>query len=241
MQGIPCKRRGCSVCGPMLTRMLLGTLTRDFASYLAAGVPLGKLVLTWRTAEAERPAFKPKALRHLNTLIRKLRQRGPVEYCWTAELTERGRLHLNVVVAGWRYLPQKVLQVMWGMGIVHVRRVLTAQGTASESAKRDEVQQLAAYLTKASQVPGPEWGRRVGFSNGWCHAPLVPFEEREGLGAYHPMTDKEIVAWWCGRRDGKLVMTDQGYWVRPEIACRCFGELLEAPGPGPPGPLTLAH
>jgi len=197
------------------------------------------ITLTYATADAESPGYKATAGRHLARFMAKLRKelggRGSeqVEYATTYELQKRGRLHLNVIVTGWRFIKAAKVAEMWGQGIITVALVRDDKALGVESAKVGRepgaggasVKGLGAYLAKVEdvpgegpqpgepgwdQVPGPEWGRRVSYSAGW---PKVPKRDFRGH-----------ITW-------RKLDAEQGEAVGAAVAA---GELVKAPVLGAP-------
>jgi len=172
------------------------------------------LVLTFDTEMAEESWWKREGNRRKNAFIKWLRDKKgmpDLEYACTFELTKRGRLHINLVVANWVYVDQKELEARWSWvntrGArkvrVWVERVKN-EGIAVEVAKAQNPEGLAGYLSKLEQAVPQEWGRRVSFSQlvrdketgevvrpGW---PRVPVEgpAREGKIDWLPATAVEV-------------------------------------------------
>lgn len=232
-QYFPCKKRDCEVCGPG------GRLA--IARRIAWGVRFfgirdcTYLVLTFDTTLAERTRWKKVAVRRMGSLVewlRKKRGMPALQYVATYELTKRGRLHINLLVSHWKFVPQALLQHRWGGAIVHVEGVHDP-GIGLEMAKAYGPEGLAAYLMKLDQAVGGEWGRRVSFSKGWPKLPedVTEASERDPL-SLKPSDAVGIVKWdilteadlWAERRDKASVELSPGHWqVGPwNPDCRCF-------------------
>jgi hypothetical protein len=84
-----------------------------------------------------------------------------MEYACTWEITKRGRLHVNLVLAPWNYIDQKILSARWqkygGGRVVWIERV-----DASIAA---EVAKLGDYFAKTEQMVLR--GRGACYSEGW--------------------------------------------------------------------------
>jgi len=160
--------------------------------------------------------------------------RAPLEYVATYELTERGRLHINLVLGPWLAIPQKELQEKWGAR-VWVQWVKDEEAIGRETAKSYSPESLSGYLSKLEQSVPEEWGRRVSFSNGW---PKVPRMKRKGNISWRcefeiepvEMAQFEIemnAGWW------KEVLPGEWQGLLHPHDCDCF-ELVAKPQRGPP-------
>jgi len=170
----PCKRRDCDVCGPK------GRY--EIAKRIAYGVrhhwPCSWHVLPFDTEEAEESEWKPKAVQKLGKYVAWLRKQIPgLQYAATYELTQRGRLHINLIIGPWRYIPQRTLQKRWG-SIMWVARVKDSESIGRETAKSYSLESLGKYLAKLEQSVPEEWGRRVSFSRGWPKLPKEPIQRK---------------------------------------------------------------
>ena len=157
------------------------------------------MVLTFDTEMAEESWWKREGNRRKNAFVKWLREKQgmpDLEYACTFELTKRGRLHINLVVANWKYVEQDLLVKMWGKFNktdkvwVWVTRIRN-EGVAVEVAKAQNPEGLAGYLSKLEQAVPQEWGRRVSFSKGWPHVP-VEGPAREGKIDWLPATAVEV-------------------------------------------------
>lgn len=152
-----------------------------------------------------------------------------VEYAATWEVMRSGRLHLNLILAPWRYVPQALLSAKWeGFGggpVVWVQRV--GGGVGVEAAKAREG--IAGYLGKWEQLV--KSGRGVAYSKGWPKLPEGPWSGRLG----------EISWSWVGGLSQEATMfwyeEQMGYWREDSPGeyrftlgeeCSCFER-------GPPG------
>jgi len=195
----PCKRRTCDVCGPngryrIAKRIAWGVRElpcrdcghkvdgcwahgqrRGTVNCPCRGMRLSAawLVLTFATESAEESEWKPKATKKMRGFIDWLRkQKGmpDLQYAATYELTQRGRLHINLVVGPWKEIPQAELQQRWG-AILSVEWVRDEQKIGRETAKAYSPESLGKYLAKLKQSVPEEWGRRVSFSQKWPKLP----------------------------------------------------------------------
>jgi len=230
-QYFPCKKRDCEVCGPN------GRLA--IAKRIAWGVRFFGInncvwmVLTFDTTLAERSWWKKVAVRRLGALVewlRKKRGMPALQYVATYELTKRGRIHINLLVSHWRFVPQALLNHRWD-SFVWVQAVLDP-GIGMEMSKAYGPEGLAAYLMKLDQAVGGEWGRRVSFSKGWPKLPgdaddvapaPISFNPSDAVGhvTWDILTEAEL---WGERRDKGSVELAPGHWRvggwNPD--CRCF-------------------
>ena len=210
---VPCKRRSCEVCGPIGRYRI--------AQRIAYGVrqlwPAALQVLTF-----ERDVTKVEAGRRLARYVRRLREGNPgLEYAATYELTEKGRLHINLLVARWRHVPQAILEKWWGARL-WVSWVKDEGAAGRESAKSYSPESLAAYMNKLSQVV--QEGRRVSYSKGWPKLPEP--EELEGV-TWEKLEAGEVVhvellvrqGWLREVRPGMFMWA--GDKLEPE-PCACF-------------------
>jgi len=170
----PCKKRTCAVCGPK------GRY--EIAKRIAYGVrqhwPCSWQILTFDTEEAEECEWKRKAVRKLSKYVAWLRKQQPgLQYAATYELTQRGRLHINLIIGPWRYIPQRLLQKRWGAQM-WVERVKDSESIGRETAASYSPESLGKYLAKLEQSVPEEWGRRVSFSKGWPKLPKEPVQRK---------------------------------------------------------------
>jgi len=224
---VPCKRRDCSTCGPAGRHRI--------ARRIAFGVrqlwPAAWQVLTF-TEDIEKKA----AVRHLATYVKWLRTLPGLEkmqYVATYELTENGRLHINLICAPWVFVRQSVLQAQWG-AIVWVEWVKDSISMSHEAAADYSPESLGGYLAKLEQcVP---LDRRVSYSKGWPKMPkeggfkgkikwlpLSP-DDREQLKTYLRLNMFEEL------RPGEYRLRPIFQDVEP---CDCFEVQLPLPNPPP--------
>lgn len=123
---------------------------------------------------------KKEAVKVQNKFIQWLRRDEgyKVEYAATWELTAKGRLHLNLVLAPWRYVSQRVLSDKWvtfgGGMVVWIERVQQERAIANEAIKM--YSKLGNYLAKFEQQV--KEGRGITYSRGWPKPPDNPLHRR---------------------------------------------------------------
>lgn len=210
---VPCKRRGCPVCGELRRRLIAWRIAEGID---ALGQGQGG---AWFVGTFAKDVAKADAVKILRQFIKWLRKElgYRVEYAATWEVTRAGRLHLNLVLAPWRYIPQKALSRAWrrvgGGPVVWVQRV--GGGVGVEAAKAREG--IGGYLGKWEQMV--KSGRGVAYSKGWPKLPENAWAGRRG----------EISWRWVGGLGEEAAMfgyeRDLGYWR--EVAP---GEWAEADG-----------
>ena len=215
-----CKRRGCEVCGP-LRRKRIAYRVENGIEMLAPVAGAGWLVATW-----ERDVPKSEAVRTKNRMVEWLRLGQPDLECATIwEVTAAGRLHVNLVMAPWSYVPQSALSDAWqyfgGGQNVWIKRV--GSGVAFEVAKSSR-RRIGDYLAKVDQMV--QTGRGVSYSRGWPELPVPPKVELQG---------SHFTCEWVGRFDPRDVMLRQeiglGLWAEDHPGewkwrlgeeCSCF-------------------
>lgn len=153
---LPCKRRTCPICGKARRRRIAQRICQGIEAQGSAGYFVG----TWN-----RDTPKKEAVLTGQKFIRWLRTKGgqsrSMEYASTWETTRRGRLHLNLVLAPWNYIPQKVLSERWqrygGGRVVWIQRV--------DATIAAEVAKVSNYFAKNEQMVLT--GRGACYSEGW--------------------------------------------------------------------------
>lgn len=201
---------------------------RKIASRIALGcrtlAPAAWITLTFR-----RDVDKKVAIRQMATFIRWLRTtpgNQDMEYVATYELTKRGRLHINLIVAPWTSVYQRVLARKWGAR-VWVEWVRDDGSMSREAAAAYSPEALGGYLSKLEQAV-PE-DRRVSYSKGWPKLPDTPPTEHpvtyEYLDGHRQLTFRTFLA------QGLVVEVEPGIFVarhhvHEHPTCTCF----EPPG-----------
>ena len=229
----PCKRRSCPVCGPKRRARVAARIAQGIAD-LGGEAGAAWFVGTWPT-----DVDKPTAVKALARFIAWVRRNQPArpEYAVTWELTLRRRLHVNIILAPWHYVPQADLSAAWqrvgGGRVVWVQRV--GAGVGVEAAKSRS--QVSAYFAKwEQQVPT---GRAATYSKGWPR-PAEPPLQRQGKITWVPehLTDQDSLGssldfqverhlgWWYETRPGEWARAN-GPW------CTCF-QLRSPPESAPP-------
>jgi len=225
----PCKSRLCEVCGPR------GRY--EIAMHIARGVhqfwPCSWHILTFDTCEAEESKWKPVAVRKLGKYVAWLRKQIPdLQYAATYELTQQGRLHINLIIGPWRYIRQRVLQKQWGSRM-WVARVKDSETIGRETAKSYSPESLGMYLAKLKQSVPKEWGRRCSFSKGWPKAvESEPFERKGKITWRHEwdLKPEEIASfeferskgWWRAVPVGDGFRTEEWQNLLGSHDCDCF-------------------
>jgi len=226
----PCKKRDCEICGPK------GRY--EIAKRIAYGVrclwPCSWHILTFDTEDAEESEWKPKAVRKLGKYVAWLRKGQPgLQYSATYELTERGRLHINLVIGRWEAIPQAELQARWGAR-VWVEWVRDSEAIGQEVGKSYSPESLGKYLAKLEQAVPAECGRRVSFSKGW---PKLSKEPAVRKGAITWRQEWELEQVEISRFE---VEKDHGWWQEVAVGewqplllphdCDCFDLVLQDDG-----------
>lgn len=123
---------------------------------------------------------KPTAVRAVTRFVARLRRnsRHRLEYACTWELTKRGRLHVNLIIAPWTYIPSTTLARWWqdvgGGPNIWIKRV--GAGIGQEAAKSRE--DAAYYFAKWEQMV--KTGRAANYSKGWPKLPDTDAPLRRG-------------------------------------------------------------
>jgi len=257
----PCKRRSCEVCGEkgryqIAKRIAWGVRQmpcrscghkvdgcwghgqrRGVVDCRCKGMRLSAAwsVLSFSTESAEESVWKPQAVKKLGKFVDWLRKKKgmpDLQYAATYELTQRGRLHINLVAGPWVEVPQAELQERWGAR-VWVEWVRDDQAIGRETAKAYSPESLGKYLSKLKQSVPQEWGRRVSFSQKW---PKLPKEcKRRGSITWvqeWALKPSELAAfefekergWWQEVRIGEWSST-----LHPP-SCDCFDLVVPEEG-----------
>lgn len=224
-----CKKRTCPVCGEHRKDRIALRIKRGIE---ILGGPDGA---GWFVGTFDRDIEKNSAVRDVGKFIRWLRKETGThfEYASTWEVTERGRLHVNIIMAPWAYIPQSKLSAAWerfgGGRVAWIERVGT--DVANETAKAGR-ERIGNYVGKWEQMVLT--GRGVTYSKGWPKLPKFD-EHRQGEIEWKiiPQGESESILF-------EDELNFQGYWreLLPgeyattwEEACQCFERV---PGPRPP-------
>ena len=169
---LPCKRRSCPVCGKVRRRRIAGRIRHGIEVQGSAAYFVG----TWNW-----DIPKPGAVLCVQKFIRWLRTHGEsrsMEYACTWEITKRGRLHVNLVLAPWSFISQKLLSEVWqgygGGQVVWIERVDVH--IAAEVAK------VSDYFAKTEQMVLT--GRGACYSEGWPKVAKPMAIPRKGVIAW---------------------------------------------------------
>ena len=225
---VPCRRRGCEVCGPIGRWRIAERIGYGVEQFW----PCAWLVLSFRGTEAENPSWKPQALKRLSVFIRALRKEFGVwlEYAATYELTERGRLHINLIIGPWTFIPQRRLCNLWGAR-VWVQRVKDRRGMGREAAKSYDPRYLGCYVAKLEQAVPDTWGNRCSFSRGWPK--LLPGGLRRcGSISWEYADANEMVRTILRVSERELIEVIPGEWAYRDEDCECFQVVSPDVGPG---------
>lgn len=219
---IPCKKRDCEVCGPKRRARVAGRVAHGIEH---VG---GEHGAGWFIGTFTRDIDKADAVKAVARFVAWIRRRpGPrVEYASTWEHTRRRRLHVNLVLAPWTYIPQRVLSAAWqrvgGGRVVWIERV--GAGIGQEAAKSR--QDTADYFAKWEQMVPT--GRAANYSRGW---PKLPDDnptkrrgkifwdhewklDREGVTTPQFMVERQL-GWWHEVTEGE--------WTDTRASpCTCF-------------------
>ena len=184
---LSCKRRDCPVCGEHRKRLI--------AWRIQLGIERlgGELGAGWFVGSFAYDIEKKQAVKVVGKMVRWLRKTTGVhfEYASTWEVTKAGRLHVNIIMAPWCYIPQSKLSVAWqrfgGGKRVWIERVGAAVGSEVAKAGRERI---GNYVAKWDQmVPA---GRGVTYSKGWPRLPSAPAPVRQGVIAWRWVGSLEL-------------------------------------------------
>lgn len=168
---IPCKRRTCPICG-VKRRKRIAWRVAEGVDRLA---PAAWFVGTFSYDIEKKQAVKVQA-----KFVRWVREYvgHKVEYAATWEETKRGRLHLNMVLAPWSFIPQKLLSEKWerfgGGKRVWIESVGSEVGNEVTKSKW----QVANYFAKFEQMVLE--GKAATYSKGWPQLLAAAQVKRKG-------------------------------------------------------------
>ena len=171
-----CKRRDCPVCGKIRKELIAYRIRFGIEHF---GGPSAWFVGTW-TYDVP----KPYAVKTQQLFIRWLRRDMgiPVEYASVWEQHRSGRLHLNLVLSPWQYIPQRLLSEKWrafgGGPIVWIEYI--EPGIEQELSKLRI--KFSNYLAKFEQMV--KEGRGINYSKGWPKIPSNPMQRRGLINWY---------------------------------------------------------
>ena len=223
----PCGTRSCPVCGPVRRARIADRIK------LGIEALAGKEGAGWFVGTFGWDIDKPAAVKVMGKFVRWVRKRlgRQVQYVSTWELTEKGRLHVNIVFAPWGYIAQCELAAAWrkagGGRVVWIKRV--GAGVSAEVVK---VFFLARYLAKADQAVIE--GRGVCYSRGWPKLLAPERAKRKGRvswcwfgGDY-----EEATGFYQEKVAGLWIEVGFGEWAfHLGESCDCFQ--FEGAGPSP--------
>lgn len=198
---LACKRRTCEVCGEHRKKLIAWRISRGIE--LLGGVQGG----AWFVGTFSEDLTKAEAVKVSNQLVQWLRRYMKrkfgiqIEFAKVWEVHRNGRLHLNLVIAPWRYIPQRLLSQKWhslgGGPVVWVERV--GAGIGVEAAKSKV--KVGNYLAKYDQMVLT--GRGVSYSKGWPKLPDLIKSPRQGR-----------IWWWFV---GNLSEESRLHWYEVEL------------------------
>ena len=235
---IPCKARGCEVCGPVRRLEKAMEIAYGVRQVEACGGYCAWFVGTFTSPYAADPTFKTTAVRYIAKFIRWLRAEcgmPDLQYAVTWELTKAGVLHVNIIMGPWTYVRFKRLKKRWGARC-SIERVRDSGDIGVEAAAAYSPEALAGYLNKLSQAVPRDWGRGISFSKGWARLPKDKLLRRGEIDWSSP--DAGEVNLFLMLRDRGRVRemspVEFAYERKLEMFpdCRCF-EYADAPR-GPP-------
>lgn len=216
---LPCKKRGCPICGQRRRNAVAKRIAHGIA---VLGGPKGAawFVGTFATAVEKKHAVKIQG-----KFLRWLRQRlGPeLQYAATWETTRSGRLHLNLLLAPWSYIPQAELSHAWqrfgGGRVSWIQRV--GQGVGVEAAKSRHA--IAGYMGKWEQMVVT--GRMIAYSKAWPKPPTDPLGGRQGHITWHRRDELswEVITFEIERDRHLWRQAEPGEWrFTYGEECDCF-------------------
>lgn len=217
---LSCKRRTCIVCREV-RRLEIAARVSYGMERLGGEGKLGGA--GWMVFTLDQEMTKERVNRISNQMVqwvkRYMKRHFALEIEWTKvwEIQHSGRLHLNLLVSPWRYIPQQLLARKWhtfGGGIVTwVKRVGRGLGSLARASRY----KCALYFGKYDQmVPS---GKGITYSKGW---PKKPRNHGERLG---------LIKWEFVGNVSELGILhwlehEMGHWQ--EVA---FNEYAANPGP----------
>jgi hypothetical protein len=241
---LSCKRRVCPYCGKLRRRKI--------SARIALGIEVlgGEDGAGWFVGTFDHDVSKREAVgisqQMDQFLIRYfLRNFGfKPERAKTWETTRNGRLHLNLILAPWRYVPQRELSGEWhklgGGKQVWIERV--GAGVGAEVSKANGIgslvetpeagrRRLGNYVAKWDQMVLT--GRGVSYSKGWpklrdsIRSPRRGHIQWEWFGN---LTEESILHWYETEL-GHWYETSPGEWCSADgEECQCFEFLEEGVG-----------
>jgi hypothetical protein len=194
---LSCKRRDCPVCGDLRKRRIATRIVYGLNQLGNAAWFVG--TFDWHIPKKEAVLVQKHFIQWLR------RDQGiPIEYAAVWELQQTGRLHLNLLLAPWRYLDQRVLSDKWvtfgGGMVVWIERIDAT--IAPELTK--SYQKLGNYMAKFEQMVRE--GRGICYSKNWPKLPEINKTHRLGhvLWFYKPDDSDDALEF---EQDRKL-----GFW-----------------------------
>ena len=192
---VPCKRRDCGYCAP-LKRLENAKRVADGIEHFGNAAVM--VLSPHRHADGSFET-KNENVRRVNVFIRWLKStpgnKGKnIGITKTWELTQRGEIHVNMVLAPFAYVKQSVLKAKWGRRI-SVNRVKDARGVGVEVAGSYTPWGTGKYMAKAGKENMAKLyqmvtsGRSISFSANWPKAAeklqpkgIITWETLKSLG-----------------------------------------------------------
>ena len=200
---------------------------------------------------------KQQCVRRVSAFMKWLHRRLPghqIEYAATYELTEKGRLHVNLVIGDWRCIPRNELEQKWGAfmtaSLIGSRQDNGGDATplwtedeaaalrvAREVAKSGP-ERVANYMAKFDQAVNE--GKGVSYSQGWPKVAKREAPQRVGDIRWSPIFRSDLAGYEIEMRQGKWVR-EAGEMRRPighpdhNPNCRCFEFQSKKPKGAAPG------
>lgn len=221
-----CKRRTCPVCG-QARRSRIAWRIAEGISALGGEGKLGGA--GWFVGTFDRPIDKAEAVRISNQFVQWLNRfigrtfKYKAEWAKVWERHRSGRLHLNLIISPWRYIPHSLLKCKWhtfGGGIkTWVTRV--GRGVGAEAAKSRC--RVGDYFGKLEQMVLT--GRGVSYSKGFPMLPKLTQVPRRGEIDWRFIGNfaQESIEHWYDVEMGYWQETSPGEWRTVDVElCDCF-------------------
>ena len=180
-----CKKRTCPICGQHRREMI--------AWRIAKGIEIlgGQDGGGWFVGTFSREISKREAVKVQGKMVRWIRKHlgTSVAYAATWEEMRSGRLHINLILAPWKYIPQVLLSRKWqafgGGRMCWIERVGAEIGVEAAKSRNS----IGGYLGKLEQMVMN--GKGVTYSKGWPKLPSKPQEQRKGKITWHRYSDMD--------------------------------------------------
>lgn len=226
-----CKRRGCEVCREMRRLNIAARVSYGLERLGGEGKQGGG---AWQVLTFDRAIDKRTQNRISNQFIQWLKRymkrvhNLDIEWVKVWERHRSGRLHLNLLISPWRYIPQGLLARKWhtlGGGLTTwVERV----GRGSGAVARASRYKVGLYFGKYDQMVLA--GKGFTYSKGW---PRIPVDHHRRCGvikwSYVGNVSVEGILHWYETELGNWVEVAAGEYAEPGAPkCGCFEFLPSA-------------